>query len=183
MVLAFKSPTDRMMARVAITIFTFGAIYGIFAFGRPIYWRFYANVLRPFEDGGVGGLDPLDDDPFSAAVVEQQKHIHGQSREILLRSAHAAAWAPCAPMHRHIGFMPLHADAHPVAVKTADPVKGKKPFSVDDYPFTKCEHDNHAHDEMAPPPSVDAFVSIAGSVCTRCSKTATSWSHGPTTTT
>lgn len=34
----------------------------------------------------------------------------------------------------------MHADVKPVVVKKADPVKAKKPFSVDDYPFTKCEH-------------------------------------------
>ena len=78
MVFSYNSPTDRMMARVAITILTFGAIYGLFSFGRPVYWRFYATVLRPFEDGGVGSMDILDDDPFSAAVVEQQKIAHGK---------------------------------------------------------------------------------------------------------
>lgn len=104
MVLSFKSPTDRMMARVAITIFTFGAIYGIFAFGRPIYWRFYANVLRPFEDGGIGGLDPLDDDPFSAAIVEQQKHIHGV--------VGPGAWDMGSSPARRMGSMCLQASPH-----------------------------------------------------------------------
>ena len=82
MVFSYNSPTDRLMARVAITILSLGAIYGIFSFGRPIYWRFYATVLKPFEDGGEGGLDILDDDPFSAAVVEQQKQQHGKHHEV-----------------------------------------------------------------------------------------------------
>jgi len=79
MVFTYKSRTDRLMARVAIAIFSLGAIYGILSFGRPIYWRFYATVLRPFEDGGeVGAVDVvLDDDPFSAAAVEKN-HLHGE---------------------------------------------------------------------------------------------------------
>ena len=35
--------------------------------------RFYATVLRPFEDAG---FDVLDDDPFSAAQIEK-KGVHG----------------------------------------------------------------------------------------------------------
>ena len=77
MVLAFDSKTDRLMSRIAIAIFTLGAIYGLFSFGRPLYWRFYANVLRPFED--VGGIDVLDDDPFSAAIIERQQALLNQS--------------------------------------------------------------------------------------------------------
>lgn len=74
MVLAFESKTDRLMSRVAIALFSLGAIFGLYSFGRPLYWRFYATVLRPFEDNS--GFDVLDDDPFSAA--EAEKHLHGK---------------------------------------------------------------------------------------------------------
>ena len=77
MVFAYNSRTDRLMARVAISILSLGLVYGIISFGRPIYWRFYATVLRPFEDGSERGIDVLDDDPFSASVVEQKKQ-HGE---------------------------------------------------------------------------------------------------------
>lgn len=45
-----NSKTDRIMARIAIVIFSIGAIFAFWAFGRPLYWRFYATTLRPFED-------------------------------------------------------------------------------------------------------------------------------------
>jgi hypothetical protein len=42
------------MSRIAVGILSMGAIYMFFSFGRPIWWRLYASVIRPFEDGSSG---------------------------------------------------------------------------------------------------------------------------------
>ena len=55
MVLSWQTKTDRFMSRIAVIILSMGAIYMVFTFGRPIWWRLYASVLRPFEDGSSGG--------------------------------------------------------------------------------------------------------------------------------
>ena len=52
MVLSWRTKTDRLMARVAVTILSLGAIYILYSFSRPIWWRFKANVIKPFKDGG-----------------------------------------------------------------------------------------------------------------------------------
>ncbi len=81
MVLQFNTPTDRMMARVAITIFTLGALYGIYSLGPPLYWRFYATVYHPFEDSAKDhSQDLVDDDPFSAAVMKEFNAKKGDMR-------------------------------------------------------------------------------------------------------
>ena len=49
-----NSKTDRLMARIAIVIFSIGALFAFWAFGRPLYWRFYATTWRPFEDPTIG---------------------------------------------------------------------------------------------------------------------------------
>jgi hypothetical protein len=47
---------------VAIAIFTLGLLFGIYSVGPPLYWRFYATVIHPFEDPDAA---PLKVDPFA----------------------------------------------------------------------------------------------------------------------
>ncbi len=49
MVLSFQTKTDRRMAYLAIALLSLGGLYGAVSFGLPVYWRFYATVIRPFE--------------------------------------------------------------------------------------------------------------------------------------
>ena len=117
---SIKSTTDRRMAYVALTLFTLGAMYGVYSFGRPVYWRFYATVIHPFDDPGDVDL-ALDDDPFAAAVLEQSRAAKHAN---LVAAGGGAAGTAVQQQQQHVKSDPV------VAVKT--------PFSLDDYPLTKC---------------------------------------------
>lgn len=114
MVLMFKTATDRRMAYMALTLFTLGATYGIYSFGRPLYWRFYATVLFPFEHAPSVDL-ALEDDPFSASVLEQN----------------------IVPKNETVKSNPgtEHQLNSPAVVVPKDIIKA--PFDVNNYPLTK----------------------------------------------
>jgi hypothetical protein len=74
------------MSRIAIILFALGALFGVYSFGRPLYWRFYATVWRPFEDVALGSrIQTFDDDPFSAAVMEKEEKLR---RELASKFLH-----------------------------------------------------------------------------------------------
>lgn len=62
-----NSRTDRLMARIAVVIFCGGLIYGTYSLGGPVWWRFYATVIHPFEDNSTAVVDAQ---PFADAKVE-----------------------------------------------------------------------------------------------------------------
>ncbi|KAG2496814.1 hypothetical protein HYH03_005220 [Edaphochlamys debaryana] len=87
-----QSRTDRLMARIALVIVAGGLVYGFYSLGGPVYWKFYATIIHPFQDhhpvpaktaapvvtaspadagaaaGGAGGANTA-----KAAVVEEPK--------------------------------------------------------------------------------------------------------------
>lgn len=46
--------TDKLMARIALVIVTGGILYGAYALGGPLWWKFYATVVHPYEDSVKG---------------------------------------------------------------------------------------------------------------------------------
>lgn len=66
MVVNIQSHTDRMMARFAIIILSLGAMYGVYSFGLPVYWRFYATHIKPFKPHSGAGPN---DDPLMNALM------------------------------------------------------------------------------------------------------------------
>lgn len=67
------------MCRVAMLIFVFGGLFGLYSLGPPVYWRVYATVLRPFHDNPSDNAfdNPSDnafsagDDPFAAGALHR----------------------------------------------------------------------------------------------------------------
>lgn len=89
------SKTDRLMARIAFVILAAGALYGTVMFGRPLYYRFAADVLRPFGHGDPGG--------GRRALSPMQACFRGY----VTSSAHAICMACCM-----LGFPGVHASLH-----------------------------------------------------------------------
>eukprot|EP00955_Chlamydomonas_euryale_P108671 365865-Chlamydomonas_euryale.AAC.14 len=56
------------MARVAVGLLAAGAIALMYVLGGPLYYRFTADVLRPFDAGQPGGGGAPADAPAPAAV-------------------------------------------------------------------------------------------------------------------
>lgn len=55
-VVPINSKTDKLMARIAITIVCGGLLYGAWALGQPLYWRLYATVINPFVHDPAHGV-------------------------------------------------------------------------------------------------------------------------------
>jgi hypothetical protein len=86
----FASKTDKLMARTAIGILSIGLLYTLYTLGAgPLYYKFVATVVRPFQ-GAENAFDlVLDDDPFSA--TEAQKLIQNHNKQ----DAQGEGAAPC----------------------------------------------------------------------------------------
>ena len=94
-----SNKTDRMMANIAIAILSLGACYAVYSLGPPVWWRFYATVIRPFEDSG--GIGVLDDDPFSSVL--DTRSLPG-AQGVHDCASHAVVvlyfcWRPCPSAH------------------------------------------------------------------------------------
>ena len=94
------------LARFAITIFALGGLFALYSLGLPVYWKLYADVIRPFQ---TDGIQALDDDPFSAALLQHGEggvqHVHAAiqlARTRSLGSAHGCVRGLCRrPLCEH----------------------------------------------------------------------------------
>jgi len=120
-----------MMARVAITIFTLGALYGIYALGPPVWWRIQATIIKPFEDPS---FEVLDDDPFAAAFIEQH-------RDTVHKKRGAGSQQPAAASDPAGVKAPVTAAAKPAASppppSTPAPFPPPKEVIPEQYPLTR----------------------------------------------
>lgn len=58
-VVPINSRTDKLMARIALTICVGGLMYGAWALGQPLWWKFYATVVNPFVHDPAHGEDTV----------------------------------------------------------------------------------------------------------------------------
>ncbi|MEW5317003.1 MAG: hypothetical protein WDW38_008337 [Sanguina aurantia] len=94
---SYTSVVDRWLARSALVVLILGGSWGIVSIGQPVYWRYYATVLRPFEDPTLNTTDATDD-PFSVtkihtpegAVLPAAAPVSEQARVELLQQDSAA---------------------------------------------------------------------------------------------
>ncbi|KAG1680607.1 hypothetical protein FOA52_015056 [Chlamydomonas sp. UWO 241] len=92
-----RTKTDRLMARAAVLIFALGACYAVVLLGRPLYYRFAADVLRPFQHEAVGSSEGGAgmSDAIKIAVAKAQL-VAMANREQAADAAAAAAAATAA---------------------------------------------------------------------------------------
>eukprot|EP00798_Chlamydomonas_sp_ICE-L_P001848 gene1848-33268_t len=145
-----KSKTDRMMARVALIIIALGALYGIYAFSAPLYYRFVADVVKPFDSrtelstSGVGPkqhIEPIKDDPFAEGVLLSLKKKPSAASAVTTTPAVVAAVVTTNPATTTIERQ-LEENQKAVAQVVAvgprtQPIYNPATYKSEDYPLTK----------------------------------------------
>ncbi|PNW80858.1 hypothetical protein CHLRE_07g332500v5 [Chlamydomonas reinhardtii] len=69
--------TDKLMARIALVIVTGGILYGAYALGGPLWWKFYATVVHPYEDSvkGTQSVVGSSGKPVASTTVASTKTV------------------------------------------------------------------------------------------------------------
>lgn len=81
-----SSPTDRMLARLALLIITGGLLYGSLAVLGPLYWRLYSTHIRPFDHtpdwspASGGAVATVTADPAAPPALQQAQGEKGRCR-------------------------------------------------------------------------------------------------------
>lgn len=138
---------ERILTRFVVVVVLLGCAYASISFARPVYWRFYATVIKPFEDDPIS---PFDDPLIASAVAKLNAQKRAKLGLIANSSTNAtgattvktkvepAASATALEGIAKVGLNAIVLDAMAGVAADANPaVTVAKPFTPADWELTK----------------------------------------------